>query len=94
MDYAVSALSNANGDFCRRRLSDALREDVDGILRSSDRMRLTMQKRPRAFLFQIVTAKDRFRHQDIEVAIPFSVEGSVGINLSLGVSGLTLALAQ
>ena len=25
---------------------------------------------------------------------PLSVEGSVGINLSLGVSGLTLALAQ
>jgi hypothetical protein len=27
-------------------------------------MRLTMQKRPRAFLFQIVTANDRFRQQD------------------------------
>jgi len=26
-------------------------------------MRLTMQKRPRAFLFQIVTAKDRFRQE-------------------------------
>src|ERR1700688_2162599 len=34
------------------------------ILRLSDRTHLTMQKRPRAFPFQIVTAKDRFRQQN------------------------------
>jgi hypothetical protein len=47
VDYAVSALSNADGNcpiLCVK--------DVDGHIEIIKPMRLTMQKRPRALLFQ------------------------------------------
>jgi hypothetical protein len=40
-----------------KRIRNAPLFPKPAIVRLSDRMRLTMQKRPRAFLFQIVTAK-------------------------------------
>jgi hypothetical protein len=47
----------------QKRIGNAFVSQIR-ILRLPDRMRLTMQKRPRAFLFQIVTANDRFRHRN------------------------------
>jgi hypothetical protein len=58
VDYAVSAASNADSDLAGADCPTLCAKTSMGILKSSDRMRLTMQKRPRALLFHIVAAKD------------------------------------